>query len=452
MNITENNVANTYAKQIYARQVRTIYGSFTVAIVGSFLGAFFLMALQWNVVDKNNMLQWFGLFSAFNLVRAVFIHRFKQLQPDDDDCVIWGRGFVYSSFAAGLIWALGVYITFVPDNLPYQLTVSIITVGLIAGAVSTLSVYRPSFIAFVTPIMLSLVILFLLEMTYISTILSICMFLTMLFILRGANNLYVSSMVNFKLLLEAADREALLVSAKEVAEVANRTQSEFMDNMSHELRTPLHGIMGFAQVGLERSKDTSDENNFKYYSRILESAERLKILLDDLLDLRKIEEGKIDLHHQTCNIENIIEKCINEQEAVINSHHLNVKCEFNSTLLPAIKCDEFRISQVVMNILSNAIKNSPDEGSIIFTARMSNNSVNKDVLKVAIADQGPGVDKEEQESIFNKFVQIKKNISNSGSTGLGLAITKEIIQAHKGDVWISNNDDGGATFYFTLPV
>ena len=105
-----------------------------------------------------------------------------------------------------------------------------------------------------------------------------------------------------------------------------------------------------------------------------------------------------------------------------------------------------------MNILSNAIKNSPDEGSIIFTARMSNNSVNKDVLKVAIADQGPGVDKEEQESIFNKFVQIKKNISNSGSTGLGLAITKEIIQAHKGDVWINNNDDGGATFYFTLPV
>lgn len=451
MNITDNNVEDPYAKQIYAGQVRTIYGSFTVAIVGSFLGAFFLMALQWDVVDKNNMLQWFGLFSAFNLVRAVFIHRFKQLQPGDDACVIWGRGFVYSSFAAGLIWALGVYITFIPDNLPYQLTVSIITVGLIAGAVSTLSVYRLSFIAFVTPIMLSLVILFLLEMTYISTILSICMFLTMLFILRGANNLYVSSMVNFKLLLEAADREALLVTAKEVAEVANRTQSEFMDNMSHELRTPLHGIMGFAQVGLERSKDTSDENNFKYYSRILESAERLKILLDDLLDLRKIEEGKIDLHLQTCNIENIIEKCINEQEAVINSHHLNVKCEFISTL-PAIKCDEFRISQVVMNILSNAIKNSPDEGSIIFTAIMSKNSVNKDVLKVAIADQGPGVVKEEQESIFNKFVQIKKNISNSGSTGLGLAITKEIIQAHKGDVWISNNDDGGATFYFTLPV
>ena len=449
--MTENNVADPYAKEIYAKQVTSVYASFMIAIAGTFVGAFLLLLIQWDVADRANMLLWFSLFSTFHLIRGVFIYKFNKLQPDDDACVLWGKGFVYSSIVAGLIWSLGIYVAFVPGNLSSQLTTTIITVGLSAGAVSTLSVLRSAFIAYVSPIMLSLVILFLLEMTYTTNILSFIIFSTMIFITRGANNYYLSNRISFRLLLEAAEREKLLVAAKITAEIANKTQSEFMDNMSHELRTPLHGIMGFTQVGLERSKDTSDENNFKYYSRILESAERLKILLDDLLDLRKIEEGKIDLHLQTCHIENIIEKCINEQEAVINSHHLNVKCEFNSTL-PTIKCDEFRISQVVMNILSNAIKNSPDEGSIIFTAIISKNAVNKSVLKVAIADQGPGVVKEEQESIFNKFVQIKKNISNSGSTGLGLAITKEIIHAHKGDVWISNNDDGGATFYFTLPV
>ena len=451
MTMTENNVADPYAKEIYAKQVTSVYASFMIAIAGTFVGAFLLLLIQWDVADRANMLLWFSLFSTFHLIRGVFIYKFNKLQPDDDACVLWGKGFVYSSIVAGLIWSLGIYVAFVPGNLSSQLTTTIITVGLSAGAVSTLSVLRSAFIAYVSPIMLSLVILFLLEMTYTTNILSFIIFSTMIFITRGANNYYLSNRISFRLLLEAAEREKLLVAAKITAEIANKTQSEFMDNMSHELRTPLHGIMGFTQVGLERSKDTSDENNFKYYSRILESAERLKILLDDLLDLRKIEEGKIDLHLQTCHIENIIEKCINEQEAVINSHHLNVKCEFNSTL-PTIKCDEFRISQVVMNILSNAIKNSPDEGSIIFTAIISKNAVNKSVLKVAIADQGPGVVKEEQESIFNKFVQIKKNISNSGSTGLGLAITKEIIHAHKGDVWISNNDDGGATFYFTLPV
>lgn len=451
MNITESNIADPYAKQVYARQVRTLFGSFTYAIAGSFLGAFFLMALQWNIVDRNKMLLWFALFTVFQFFRAILIYQFNKQQPDDDACVVWGRGFSYSTLAAGLIWALGVYITFVTGNLSHQLTVTIITVGLAAGAVSTLSILRASLIAYVTPIMLSLVILFFMEMTYISIILSISMFLTMLYIMRGANDLYMSNKVNYRLLLEAADREELLVKAKETAETANRTQSEFLDNMSHELRTPLHGIMGFAQVGRERNKTADDDNNFKYFSRIIESSQRLKILLDDLLDLRKIEEGKIDLNIHSYDIHKIIKECINEQEAVINSHKLEIVSIFDSKI-PLIKCDHNRIGQVVMNILSNAIKFSPTSGKIIFTSKLSVNSVNKEVVEISISDQGPGIPEENRESVFNKFVQIKKNMSNTGGTGLGLAITKEIIKEHKGEIWVDNNDTTGSIFYFTLRI
>ncbi|MDH5600855.1 MAG: HAMP domain-containing histidine kinase [Gammaproteobacteria bacterium] len=420
-----------------------------IAVVGSFLGAFFLMALQWYTVDRAIMLNWFAIFSFFHIVRAIFIFRFNKIQPGDDECVIWGKGLAFSSLFAGLIWSLGVYLTFVPGNLAYQLTVSIITVGLSAGAVSSLSVLRPAFMAFVIPIMLSIVILFLLEMTYITSILSISMFLTMLYILRGANNLYVSSMVNFRLLLEAADREKLLLAAKETAEIATRTQAEFLDNMSHELRTPLHGIMGFAQVGTEKTKDLGDESNYKYFLRIIESGQRLKVLLDDLLDLRKIEEGKIVLDIKKNNIHEIISECIYEQEAVINQHQLNIVCDFDETI-GAVNCDKFRIGQVVMNILNNAIKHSPAGGNITFSSCLAKNILGKDVVKISICDQGPGIAEEEHESIFNKFVQVKKSVTNSGSTGLGLAITKEIILAHKGEVWLNNNDDVGATFYFTL--
>lgn len=451
MNALEQNSEDKYAKQVYARQVRTLFGSFTYAIAGSFLGALFLMALQWNIVDRNKMLLWFALFSIFQIARAILIYQFNKQQPDDDACAIWGRGFSYSTLTAGLIWALGVYVTFVTGNLSHQLTVTIITVGLAAGAVSTLSVLRAALIAYVTPIMLSLVILFLIEMTYISIILSISMFLTMLYVMRGANDLYMSNKVNFRLLLEAADREELLVKAKEAAETANKTQSDFLDNMSHELRTPLHGIMGFAQVGIERNKNSDDDNNFKYFSRIIESGQRLKILLDDLLDLRKMEEGKIELNIHLYDIHEIIRKCIDEQEAVINSHELDVLCIFDSKI-PLIKCDQGRIGQVVMNVLSNAIKFSPTAGKIIFTSKLSVNSVNKDVVEISVSDQGPGIPEEERESVFNKFVQIKKNISNSGGTGLGLAITKEIITEHKGEIWVDNNDTVGATFYFTLRI
>ena len=105
-----------------------------------------------------------------------------------------------------------------------------------------------------------------------------------------------------------------------------------------------------------------------------------------------------------------------------------------------------------MNILSNAIKFSSTAGKIIFTSKLSVNSVNKDVVEISISDQGPGIPEEDRESVFNKFVQIKKNISNSGGTGLGLAITKEIIKEHKGEIWVDNNDTAGATFYFTLRI
>lgn len=451
MNSPNDYIQNQYASQVYAKQVRTLYSSFVLSIGGSFLGAIFLMSLQWFVVDRNIMLTWFALFSSFHFIRAIFIFRFNRLQPHDDDCVTWGRGLAFSSLIAGLIWALGVYLTFVPGNLAYQLTVSIITVGLSAGAVSTLSVLRPAFIGFVIPIMLSIVILFLMEMTYVTTILSVSMLLTMLYILRGANELYISSMVNFRLLLEAADRENMLLTAKETAEIATQTQAEFLDNMSHELRTPLHGIMGFAQVGTEKTKDSDDDSIYTYFSRIIESGQRLKVLLDDLLDLRKIEEGKIELDIKQYNIHEIISKCIHEQEAFINQHDINIICDFDKNV-GSVNFDKYRIGQVIINILNNAIKHSPEGADIVFSSVIIKNSQNKEFVRISISDQGPGIAEEEHESIFNKFVQVKKSVSNSGSTGLGLAITKEIINAHNGEVWLNNNEGAGATFYFTLPL
>ena len=183
----------------------------------------------------------------------------------------------------------------------------------------------------------------------------------------------------------------------------------------------------------------------------MESSERLKILLDDLLDLRKIEEGLIELNLKPNDVRKIIKKCIDEQEAVLNSQQIEIECNYHPEI-PLIQCDETRIGQVVMNILSNAIKYSPNEGKITFTIDMNVNSLNKNVVQVCISDQGPGIAEEEQDTIFNKFIQIKKSISNSGGTGLGLAITREIINEHKGKVWCENNNDTGASFYFVLPV
>ena len=452
MNSPENNIDDFYAKRVYAKQVRTLYGSFMIGVAGSFIGAFLLMAIQWDVVNHTKVLMWFGLFSTFHLIRAVFIYRFNKIQPDDDACVIWGQGFVYSSIVAGLIWSVGIIVTFVEGNLSYQLTVAIITVGLSAGAVSSISMLRFSFIAFVFPIMFTLVILFLLEKTAISNFISIILFLTMLFIMRAANNIYLSNKTNFRLLMEAEDREKLLITAKELAEVANTTQAEFLDNMSHELRTPLHGILAFTEMGINKAKDYPEEKFLKYFSKISESGERLKLLLDNLLDLRKIEEGKIELKLLNNDVQKVINDCIEEQEAVIHSHQLTI--DFNTdAVFPFINCDKDRIGQVIMNLLNNAIKFSPQGGKITFSTKVEKNT-NKsgEVACISIIDQGPGIPPDEHESIFNKFVQVKKQVSSAGGTGLGLAICKEIINEHKGSIWCENNERAGVTFTFTLPL
>jgi len=154
-----NNSDDPYAKRVYAKQVRTLYGSFVIGIAGTFIGALLLMAIQWDVVDHTNVLMWFALFSTFHLIRAVFIYRFNKIHPDDEACAAWGQGFVYSSIAAGIIWSIGIVVNFVPGDLTYQLTVAIITVGLGAGAVSAISMLRFSFIAFVLPIMFTLLVL-----------------------------------------------------------------------------------------------------------------------------------------------------------------------------------------------------------------------------------------------------------------------------------------------------
>lgn len=449
---TNNLTTDPYAKRVYAKQVRTLYGSFMIGIAGTFIGAFLLIVIQWDVVDHTNVIMWFTIFSGFHLTRAGFIYRFNKIQPDDEACEIWGKGFVYSSIAAGILWSLGIVITFVPGDLTYQLTVAIITVGLGAGAVSAISMLRFSFIAFVFPIMFTLVVLFIKEQTTISNILSLILFLTMLFIMRGANNIYLSNKTNFRLLMEAEDREKQLIKAKELAEVATKTQAEFLDNMSHELRTPLHGVLAFADVGIDKSKELSNDIFLKYFSKISESGERLKVLLDDLLDLRKIEEGKIELNLLNNDIYKIIMSCVTEQEAVISSHNITV--DFKSfTNLPTILCDKGRLGQVVMNLLSNAIKYSPDGGQITISSKIDSN-IKKygEAAYISISDQGPGIPPDEHESIFNKFVQVKKQVSNAGGTGLGLAICKEIINEHKGSIWCENNDGPGVTFSFILPI
>jgi signal transduction histidine kinase len=254
------------------------------------------------------------------------------------------------------------------------------------------------------------------------------------------------------------ERTADYKKAKLEAEKANRLKSEFLANMSHELRTPMHGILSFSKFGIEKFDKISKEKNLRYYKQIKTAGDRLMGLLDNLLDLSKMEAGKEDYKIETVDIWRLINNAISDLETIWKEKNLKVKVD--DPLTPTkIVCDESKVSQIIYNLLSNAIKFSPIDKKIIISMEPSEISIGHGktdtnvipALTVKVKDQGIGIPDNELNSIFDKFIQSSKTNTGAGGTGLGLAICWEIIMAHNGKIWAENNAEGGSTFSFILP-
>lgn len=235
-----------------------------------------------------------------------------------------------------------------------------------------------------------------------------------------------------------------LIVAKEEAERLNQLKSEFLANMSHELRTPIHAIMSFSRIGKERVDKWDGEKQRNNLDKITTSAQRLSKLLNDLLDLSKLEEGKSELFLSNVDMITMIKQAHSEIESLLGTRKLNL--DFNNQERVITECDESKIYQVMMNLLSNAIKFTPEDKSIGIACHSSDDSV-----EIVVEDQGVGIPDDELESVFDKFIQSSKTKTGAGGTGLGLSICKEIINYHHGTIFAKNSESGGAEFHFKIP-
>jgi PAS domain S-box-containing protein len=254
------------------------------------------------------------------------------------------------------------------------------------------------------------------------------------------------------------ERTGELEVAKSIAENANRAKSAFLANMSHELRTPMHAILAYARLGLDRSVEPKLTS---FLRRIIESGERLLILLNELLDLSKLEAGRMHIDLVTSDLEQIVRDVMLEIEPFVASKRLVFQLE------RAPGCDSCMASvdrklmaQAFHNILANAVRFSPEEGTLgvrfasveLAPSPGADDGHARPALEVAFRDDGVGIPETELESIFDKFVQSSKTRTNAGGTGLGLAITRQIAELHHGDVRARNNATRGATFVMTIPL
>lgn len=239
--------------------------------------------------------------------------------------------------------------------------------------------------------------------------------------------------------------QAALVVAKEEAERSNKFKDQFLSTMSHELRTPLNAVLGFSDLLTEERYGPLNERQRRYVTHIHTGGKHLLRLINDILDLSKIEAGRLQLAIESVPVDNSFAEVIDTLRPLADKKSQSLSVHASPNL--SVRADTTRFKQILVNLLGNAIKFTPEGGKIELAAQQLG-----EVVRVEVRDSGPGIPVEEQQRIFEAFHRLRQSEKNAEGTGLGLAITRRLVELHGGHLSLESKLGSGSCFYFTLPV
>ncbi|WP_340820419.1 response regulator [Methanolobus sp. WCC4] len=260
----------------------------------------------------------------------------------------------------------------------------------------------------------------------------------------GDDSYLIESFVDLRRIKET---EKELIQAKIEAESANRSKSDFLATMSHELRTPLNSIIGFSDLILGGNAGEMTKQQERYLANISTSGKHLLSLINNVLDISKIEAGKLDLHFETFYANEVFTEARQLVAPLANKKGVSMSYNIDESITN-IHADKIRFKQILYNLVSNAIKFTPKGGNIDVTIKKEG-----DMARVSVKDTGIGISKENIEKLFTPFMQLESAANRQyEGTGLGLSLVKRFVELHKGRIWVESEEDKGTTFTFELPL
>ncbi|MBI4844636.1 MAG: CHASE domain-containing protein [Nitrospirae bacterium] len=260
------------------------------------------------------------------------------------------------------------------------------------------------------------------------------------------------------------------------AEEANKAKSDFLANMSHELRTPLTAIIGFSEILEDGLYGELNQNQKEYVNNILTSGRHLLSLINDILDLSKVEAGKLELEPSRFPLNDILNASMSMLKEKAMKHGIKLGLKIEPDADTEIEADERKLKQIMFNLLSNAVKFTPDGGSVSVAARLTNNGDKSpltplfqrgefptltkgdeggfyEFIEISVADTGIGIKPEDMPKLFTEFTQLESAYTkNFEGTGLGLALTKRLVELHGGKIWVESEYGKGSKFVFVIPT
>jgi signal transduction histidine kinase len=430
-------------------RVSTLYATGWLMTGGNLAAALCVLVMVRDVAPPNVMIGWPVALALLGLLRAAIFRRYRRAAAGPHSPLFWGALYTECSIALGLSWGLVLgYLALGAPPWELAMMIGISTVPVIAGASN--AVYPWAYPGYTTAVTLPLAAALLGRGDDVGRELAaftVVIYVIGLLIGRRLGQIMTTSL---KLRIANADLIAHLKSAYEQAEAASAAKSQFLANMSHELRTPLNAVIGYSEMLLEDARDEGRAGQVADLEKIIGAGRHLLSLVDDVLDLSKVEAGRMELMAERVDLAALIDEVAATCAPLIARNGNTLAIEGGGALGPIV-ADATKLRQVLLNLLSNAAKFT-DKGRITLSVAQEESAVHP-WLRVAVSDTGIGISAENLARLFNNFSQAHPAIAGKyGGTGLGLALSRKLCRLMGGEITATSEPGRGSCFTLRIPL